>query len=103
MTTQKINAKNETCPAQELLKLLSGKWKPEIIRLAFDSPLRFNSLMRQIEGANKQALSLALKQLEEVDLLNKIVIRQKPLHIEYHITEKCKELYPILKQLEVLK
>lgn len=102
MTTKKEIIENETCPAQGLLKLLSGKWKPEIFRLAAEAPLRFSSLLRQIEGSNKQTLSVALRELEEVSLLEKIVIKQKPLHIEYNLTEKGKSLIPILKQLESL-
>ena len=45
MTTKKEIIENETCPAQGLLKLLSGKWKPEIFRLAVEAPLRFSSLL----------------------------------------------------------
>lgn len=90
----------ETCPAQGLIKLLSGKWKPEIFRLAVESPLRFSVLLRQIQGSNKQTLSVALKELEEVGLLEKTIIKQKPLHIEYYLTEKGKLLVPIFKQLE---
>jgi len=41
------------CPAEALLKQLSGKWKPQIFRLAVDGPLRFNALLRAIEGTNK--------------------------------------------------
>lgn len=93
---------NETCPAQGLLKLLSGKWKPEIFRLATESPLRFSSLLRQIEGSNRQTLSVALKELEEVGLLEKVVIKQKPLHIEHCLTEKGKSLIPVFRQLESL-
>jgi DNA-binding HxlR family transcriptional regulator len=103
MTTKKEIIENETCPAQGLLKLLSGKWKPEIFHLAIEAPLRFSSLLRQIEGSNKQTLSVALRELEEVSLLEKIVIKQKPLHIEYNLTEKGKSLIPILKQLESLR
>lgn len=102
MTTKKEIIENETCPAQGLLKLLSGKWKPEIFRLAVGSPLRFSSLLRQIEGSNKQTLSVALRELEEVSLLEKVVIKQKPLHIEYNLTEKGKLLIPVFKQLEIL-
>lgn len=100
LTTNKENGDNETCPAQGLLKLLSGKWKPEIFRLATESPVRFSSLLRQIDGSNKQTLSVALKELEEAGLLNKIIIRLKPLHIEYMLTEKAKLLIPVFKQLE---
>lgn len=102
MTTPKLADNTETCPAQGLLKLLSGKWKPEIFRLAVERPLRFNSLLRQIRGANKQSLSVALRELEEVGLPEKVVITQKPLHIEYNLTEKGKSLVPVFKQLEIL-
>ena len=103
MTTKKELIHNETCPAQALLKLLSGKWKPEIFRLAVDSPLRFSSLLRQIEGSNRQTLSVALKELEEVGFLQKVVIKEKPLHIEYYLTENAKALIPVFQQLEGFK
>lgn len=102
MTTNKTPNEEETCPAQGLLKLLSGKWKPEIFRLATEAPLRFSSLMRQIQGSNKQTLSVALRELEEVGLLERIIINQKPLHVEYNLTEKGKSLLPVFKQLEGL-
>jgi len=102
MTTKKAEVSPDTCPAQALLKMLSGKWKPEIFRLALAAPLRFSSLLRQIEGANKQSLSSALKELEEQGLLDKITIQQKPLHIEYRLTEKGKLLIPVFQQLEGL-
>lgn len=92
----------ETCPAQRLLKMLSGKWKAEIFRLSLESPLRFNTLLRQIQGSNKQSLSLALKDLEEEGLLEKTTIKLKPLHIEYYLTEKGKTLIPVFLQLEGL-
>lgn len=100
MTTKNLTNDNETCPAQGFLKLLAGKWKPEIFRLAAESPVRFSSLLRQIQGSNKQTLSVALRELEEVGLLERVVIKQKPLHIEYYLTEKGKSLVPVLKQLE---
>ncbi len=92
----------EICPVQKLLKALSGKLKPEILSLAFKSNLRFSSLLRDIEGSNKQSLSIALKELEKMDLLERVVIKQKPLHIEYKLTEKGKLFIPVFQQLEGL-
>jgi DNA-binding HxlR family transcriptional regulator len=100
MTTKKENENSETCPAQGLLKQLTGKWKPEIFRLAVDGPLRFSQLLRQLEGSNKQSVSVALRELEEVGLLEKVVINLKPLHIEYQLTNKGHSLVPLFKQLE---
>jgi len=91
---------NEGCPAEALLKLLSGKWKAQIFRLALDAPLRFNSLMRLLPGSNKQSVSVALKELEEAGLLVKTIIQQKPLHIEYQLSEKGKSLVGIFRELE---
>jgi len=102
MTTMKNMSEDQTCPAQALLKLLAGKWKPEVFRLAVLAPVRFSFLLRQIKGSNKQTLSVALKELEEAGLLEKIVLRRKPLHIEYFLTEKGKSLIPVFLQLEGL-
>ncbi|MDQ1089919.1 MULTISPECIES: helix-turn-helix domain-containing protein [unclassified Siphonobacter] len=109
MKDESISQKNLTseedttiCPAQSLLKMLSGKFKPEVFRLAIESPLRFSSLQRQIEGSNKQTLSIALKELEEMGVLKKVTIREKPLHIEYYLTDKGKALIPVFRQLEGL-
>lgn len=101
MTTQKNNSE-ETCPVQFLLKSLSGKWKPEIFKLAANGPVRFNRLLRQIVGANKQSITVALRELEQIGVLEKQIIRQKPLHIEYILTEKGLHLIPIFKQMENL-
>jgi len=102
MTTENSVDNTEICPAQKLLKLLSGKLKPEIFGLAINSTLRFNNILREIKGSNKQSLAIALKELEEADLLEKIVIKQKPLHIEYYLTKKGRSLIPIFRQLEKL-
>ena len=90
------------CEAEGLLKMLSGKWKPQIFRLALDGPVRFNSLLRQIEGSNKQSIAVALKELEEQELLEKKVVKLKPLHIEYNLSEKGKSLIAVFRQLENL-
>lgn len=101
--TAKNNSESEiNCPAEGLLKLLSGKWKPQIFRLALDGSIRFNSLLRQIEGSNKQSIATALKELEEQGILEKVTIKLKPLHIEYHLSEKGKSLIPVFRQLESL-
>ena len=102
VTSNKSAKDAEICPAQKLLKMLSGKLKPEIFSLAIKSTVRFSSLLRDIKGSNKQSLSIALKELEESELLEKVIIKQKPLHIEYYLTEKGKSLIPIFRQLEGL-
>ena len=100
MTTSHTNDHSVPCPVKRLLKLFSGKLKPEIFLLATESSLRFNTLLREIKGANKQSLAIALKDLTEADVLEKVVVRKKPLHIEYYLTEKGKSIIPLFEKLE---
>ena len=102
MTTEseKINA--EQCPAEGLLRQLSGKWKPQIFRLALEGPLRFNALLRQLPGANKQSVAVALKEMEEAGLLTKTVVREKPLHIEHSLSERGQMMTGVFRALEGL-
>jgi DNA-binding HxlR family transcriptional regulator len=97
-----MDKKEEQCPIEALLKQLSGKWKAQIFRLATQQPLRFNQLLKTLEGSNRQSLANSLNELEQAGLLEKQVISQKPLHIEYTLTDKGKSFIPILEQMEAL-
>lgn len=102
MTTKNNTLSQTSCPAENLLKVLAGKWKPQIFRQALDGAVRFNSLLRQIEGSNKQSIAVALKELEDEGILEKVIIKLKPLHIEYNLSARGKALIPIFLQLENL-
>ena len=95
--------KKSVSPTQQLLKQLLGKCKPEIFRLVAGNTLRFSNLLRKIEGSNKQTLSVALKELEKVGFLQKVIVQKKPLHTAYSLTEAGKLVIPIIKQLEGLR
>src|SRR5690606_1576282 len=104
MTTIKEDFGQENCPAEGLLKLLSGKWKPQILRLAVEGPVRFNSLLRKLPNSNKQSVSTALKELEEAEaeLLIRTVVKEKPLHVEYTLSHRGKALIPVFMEIEDL-
>lgn len=100
MTTIMIEDEMLECPVERVLRTLSGKWKPHIFLLATQGSVRFSSLMRQLDGVNKQSLSIALREMEEEGYLDREVITEKPLHIEYVLSEKGKSIIPIFKQLD---
>lgn len=103
MTTQQEDPSSGVCPVQGLVRMLSARWCMEIFRKSVDGPIRFNSLLRELPGANRQSLASALKSLEEQGLLQRRVVRMKPLHVEYDLSERGRELVPIFRQLEQLK
>jgi DNA-binding HxlR family transcriptional regulator len=100
MTTDTAKTSGEQCPAEGLLKQLSGKWKPQIFRLALDGPLRFNTLLRQLPGSNKQSLAVALREMEASGLLTKTTVQEKPLHVEHRLSERGQALVGVFLALE---
>jgi len=88
-------------PIEKVLKLLASKWRLQIIFLAANgATIRFSSLLRQLDGANKQSIAIALKELEKNSLLQRNIIAYKPLHVEYELTAKGQEIIPMLQKLE---
>jgi DNA-binding PadR family transcriptional regulator len=51
---------------------------------------------------SKQSISIVLKELEEEGILERKIIKQKPLHIEYNLSPKGKSLVPVFQQMENL-
>lgn len=88
------------CPAEQALRSISGKWKPRILRLAVDGPLRFNALLRELPDSNRQALTNALRELASDELLERTVVRLKPLHVEYLLTERGSAVVKLLQAME---
>ncbi|MBL0745758.1 winged helix-turn-helix transcriptional regulator [Chryseolinea lacunae] len=90
------------CPKEYLLKLLTGKWKPCIFRYATQGPVRFGQISRLLPEATKQGLTNALRELESANIVERRVIQEKPLHVEYHLTELGIEFIPIFNAIEAL-
>ncbi len=88
------------CPAEQALRSISGKWKPRILRLAVEGPLRFNALLRELPDSNRQALTNALRELASDELLERTVVRLKPLHVEYLLTERGSAVVKLLQAME---
>jgi len=103
MTTREPLSCSGECPAEELLHLLAGRWKAQIFRQAVEGPVRFNGLLRQLKGSTKQSLALALRELCDAGLLTKTVIKIKPLHIEYKLSERGEAVVPVFRRLEQVR
>jgi DNA-binding HxlR family transcriptional regulator len=92
---------HDNCPAEDVLKMLSGKWKPQILfYLAIFGEGRFSNFQKRIVNASKQSLTVALRELEEDKLVERTVIKQKPLHVEYRLSERGTTMVNAMKTLE---
>jgi len=90
----------EPCPIERGMRLLGGKWKGSILWHLKDGPVRFNDLARQMAGASKKMLSQRLQEMEEVGLVKREVLCNRPIAVTYEITEFGRTALGFLKELK---
>jgi DNA-binding HxlR family transcriptional regulator len=87
------------CPINHTFKLVGKKFTMLIIRnMIHRDHKRFNQFL-EIEDINAKVLSARLKEMEEDGLIERKIYPDKPVRIEYTITEKGRALEPILDQM----
>lgn len=90
------------CPDIYTFNLLGGKWRlPVIWMLANYGDLRFNELKRRLKGITNIMLTRSLTELEEHGLVARVDFREKPLRVEYSLTEKARAILPALNFISV--
>ena len=90
-------AGEEWCSIQATAKLLCKKWHPVIIhRLLENGPLGFNELKEEVDGISSKVLSDSLEDLGEKQLVNREIISEKPVRVQYSLTENGSSLEPVI-------
>ena len=90
----------ESCFLQRAMDSIGGKWKlPILCSLTANGPSRYNDLLRNVHGISNTMLSKTLKELEEIGLVRRAEYLEVPVRVEYEITERARNLQPILLQL----
>ncbi len=89
-----------SCPLQEVLSSIGGKWKlPILCTLMVNGPGRYNALLKSTHGISNTMLSQTLKELESDRLVQRNVYPEVPVRVEYSLTDKAVRLRPILEEL----
>ena len=86
--------------AQNVIRVLEGRWKLVILFQLFGSNIRrFSELERAIPGISQKMLIQQLRQLEADGVVARIVYAEVPPRVEYHLTEWGQTLCPVLDKL----
>ena len=86
--------------AQNVIRVLEGRWKLVILFQLFGSNIRrFSELERAIPGISQKMLIQQLRQLEGDGVVTRIVHAEVPPRVEYHLTEWGQTLCPVLDKL----
>ncbi|KRR15957.1 winged helix-turn-helix transcriptional regulator [Bradyrhizobium retamae] len=91
------------CPAapqlQRALRVLSGKWKGEILWQLVGGKRRFGELRRAIPDVTQHMLTTQLRDLENEGLVKRTVFPEVPPRVEYEMTPAAKDLKPVFDEL----
>ena len=95
------NSEMKCCPINNTFKLIGKKFTVLILRNMINGKQsRFNQLLNSIEKSNPKTLSTRLREMQRLGLIKrKVYSNERPIRIEYSLTQKGLALQPILDMM----
>ncbi|MGY3534387.1 DNA-binding HxlR family transcriptional regulator [Bradyrhizobium embrapense] len=97
----------ESCPTdpnlliefKHAIRTLGGKWKLEILFTLMHGGVRFGALRRALAPITQHMLTAQLRELARDGLVSRKVLAEKPLQVEYELTDSAWSLTPAFREL----
>lgn len=90
---------NLNCGLDLIGEVLYGKWKVRLLWFINEGHKRPSELQRKIPDASRRVLNMQLKELEQHELITKVIYPVMPPKVEYSLTDFGKTLIPIIAAL----
>ena len=90
---------NLNCGLDLIGEVLYGKWKMRLLWFINEGNQRPSELQRKIPDASRRVLNIQLKELEEHELVTKIIYPVVPPKVEYSLTDFGKTLLPVISAI----
>lgn len=87
---------NLNCGLDLVGEVLYGKWKMRLLWFIKQGHRRPSELQRKIPDASRRVLNVQLKELEDHELISKVVYAVVPPKVEYNLTEFGESLIPVI-------
>ena len=88
------------CPVTDLILMLQGKWKNQVIyAMSLNDTIRFGRLKKEVPGITNTMLTNTMRELEADGLIHREQFNEIPPHVEYSLTEKGRNLFPIFYEM----
>ncbi|HEV7929645.1 MAG TPA: helix-turn-helix domain-containing protein, partial [Nitrosospira sp.] len=87
------------CPITNGLDIFGDKWTLLVIRDLMLGKCRYQDLISSPEHIASNILADRLKKMESIGLVTRRAYQQKPVRYEYFLTEKGKDLGPVLEAI----
>ena len=87
---------NTVKPVRDTLEVINGKWKLSIIISVGVGNSRFTEIQESIPGLTPKVLSKELKELEQHQLIKRVITNDYPVKISYCLEPYADTLTPII-------
>lgn len=81
--------------------VLGCKWTLAILGAMQDGVTRPGQLRRSMSGLTTKVMQQRLRKLERFGLITRSLLAEKPLHVEYRLTAKGRELCRVVARVRV--
>jgi len=82
------------------IELVGKRWSGAILFVLMDGPLRFSEIKHQVPELSDRLLSERMKELEAEGIVERHVIDEVPVRVEYELTVKGHALEPAVRELK---
>ena len=82
------------------VELVGKRWTGAILLVLMDGPLRFSEIKHLVPELSDRLLSERLKELEAEEIVARRVSEHSPVRVEYELTEKGRDLRPVVTALK---
>ena len=82
------------------VELIGKRWTGAILFVLMDGPLRFSEVKQLVPELSDRLLSERMKELEAEGVVERDVIDDTPVRVEYGLTEKGRALEPVVRTLK---
>jgi DNA-binding HxlR family transcriptional regulator len=90
------------CPAfHAAIELIGRRWTGAVLRAMFAGATRFSDIAATVPGLSDRLLAERLRELEDRGIVARNVIPDRPVRIEYRLTERGRDLEPVMESVSV--
>ncbi|HJR98153.1 MAG TPA: helix-turn-helix domain-containing protein [Actinomycetota bacterium] len=84
---------------QRAAELIGKRWNPQVVRALQTGSARFGDLKHAVPNISDAVLSERLKELEAEGIVTRDVTPSTPVLIEYHLTDRGRDLTKVMEEL----
>ncbi|MFM9951148.1 MAG: winged helix-turn-helix transcriptional regulator [Saprospiraceae bacterium] len=83
----------------DVLDIIGGKWRGQILARLCDKPMRFNELKEDLGKITSSTLTKELRYLEDIKIVERRVLNTSPVNVEYALTAHGSSIKEIIENI----